>query len=232
MTFARAFPAAVTAFFAAALFLPLPALHAEDTSGSRRPRIGLVLSGGGARGVAHIGVLKALEELRIPIDCIAGTSIGAVVGGLYASGMSPEEIDDWFRNADWNFLLSDAAPRESQQLRSKQRDFDLNQKLELSVSLRRGAQLPAGFVQGRNLMASLRQLTIPARGIHDFDRLPIRFRAVATDMRPARSWCSAGATSPRRCVPAWRFPAFSRRTRSPDACSWTEASRATSRCRP
>lgn len=179
---ARAFPATVTAFLAAALFLIAPTLRAEEADGSRRPRIGLVLSGGGARGVAHIGVLKALEELRIPIDCIAGTSIGAIIGGLYASGMSPEEIEDWFRSADWKFLLSDEAPRESQQLRPKQRDFDLNQKIELRVSRKKAVQLPAGLVQGRNLMASLRQLTIPARDIHDFDRLPIPFRAVATDI--------------------------------------------------
>lgn len=75
-----------------------------------RPKIGLALGGGGARGVAHIGVLEALEKLGIPIDYIAGTSMGAVVGGLYASGMSPQEIETHFRDADWRYLLSDAAP--------------------------------------------------------------------------------------------------------------------------
>src|SRR5882757_3510704 len=74
----------------------LPLLAAAD-DGARRPKVGLVLSGGAAFGMAHIGVLKALEELRIPIDCIAGTSVGAAVGGLYSSGLSPEEIDDWVR---------------------------------------------------------------------------------------------------------------------------------------
>ena len=66
-----------------------------------RPRICLVLSGGGARGMAHIGVLKILEELKIPIDCIAGTSMGAIVGGLYASGMTAEQIDSTMRSVDW-----------------------------------------------------------------------------------------------------------------------------------
>ncbi len=176
------FPLTVLACIAALVFPLSRGSHAQETIATRRPKIGLVLSGGGARGMAHIGVLKALEEMRIPIDCIAGTSIGAVVGGLYASGMSPGEIERWARDADWNFLLSDAVPRESEQLRTKQRDFDLNQKLELGVSLRKGVKLPAGLVNGRNVMAALRQLTIPARDIRDFDRLPIPFRAVATDI--------------------------------------------------
>src|SRR5688572_15769097 len=79
----------------------------QKVDGSR-PKVALVLSGGGALGVSHIGVLKALEELRIPVDAVTGTSMGAIVGGLYASGLSPAEIDEWFRNADWHFLLSDA----------------------------------------------------------------------------------------------------------------------------
>ena len=78
----------------------------EPSSDEGRPRIGLVLSGGAARGVAHIGVLKALEKLHVPVDYIAGTSMGAIVGGLYASGMSPDEIEHWFTNADWRYLLS------------------------------------------------------------------------------------------------------------------------------
>ena len=157
-------------------------LAQADGSSPRRPKIGLVLSGGGALGVAHVGVLKALEELHIPIDYIAGTSMGAVVGGLYASGMSPAEIDDWFRHADWHFLLSDALPRESESVRNKQRQFEINQGIAFNVSRKAGLTLPAGLVGGRNVMASLRQLTVPVRHIRDFDRLPIPFRAVATDI--------------------------------------------------
>lgn len=151
------------------------------TPTSSRPKIGLVLSGGGARGVAHIGVLKALEELQIPVDYIAGTSMGAVVGALYATGMSPEEIEKWVNDADWSFLLSDVAPRESESFRSKQREFDLNQNLQLGVSLN-GVKLPAGAIQGRNLMATFRELTVPVRNVHDFDQFPIPFRAVAADI--------------------------------------------------
>src|SRR6202161_3231349 len=76
-----------------------------------RPRICLVLSGGGARGMAHIGVLKVLEDLKIPIDCIAGTSMGAIVGGLYASGMTPAQIDSTMRSVDWQEAFRDAPPR-------------------------------------------------------------------------------------------------------------------------
>jgi NTE family protein len=150
--------------------------------GARSGKIGLVLSGGGALGVAHIGVLKALEELHIPIDCIAGTSMGSVVGGLYASGMSPAEIEHWFRRADWHFLLSDTLPRESLSFEEKQRQYDMNQGIAFNVSTRKGTSLPAGFIRGRNIMGSLREMTLPARNITDFDRLPIPFRAVATDI--------------------------------------------------
>jgi NTE family protein len=155
--------------------------NAQEHPGSlRRPKVGLVLSGGGALGVAHVGVLKALEELHIPIDYIAGTSMGAVVGGLYASGMSPAELDEWFRHADWHFLLADSLPRESESFRNKQRQFDMNQAIAFNVKGKE-LKLPAGLVAGRNVTASLRQLTVPVRYVHDFDRLPIPFRAIATD---------------------------------------------------
>nr|MBA3608394.1 patatin-like phospholipase family protein [Chthoniobacterales bacterium] len=147
-----------------------------------RPKVGLALGGGGARGVAHIGVLQALEELNIPVDYIAGTSMGAVVGGLYASGMSPGEIEEHFREADWRYLLSNASPRESEPFRGKQRDFDLDQNVELGFSRSGEVQVPEGLVAGRKLLVNLRELTLPVRGIEDFDRLPIPFRAIATNI--------------------------------------------------
>ena len=82
-----------------------------ESGGAQRPRIGLVLSGGGARGAAHVGVIRVLEENRIPIDVIAGTSMGAIVGGLYASGMSVDEIDHTIRTIDWDDALSDKSKR-------------------------------------------------------------------------------------------------------------------------
>ncbi|HET6406623.1 MAG TPA: patatin-like phospholipase family protein, partial [Chthoniobacteraceae bacterium] len=148
---------------------------------SDRSGVGLVLSGGGARGMAHIGALKALEELRVPVTRISGTSMGSVVGSLYASGMSPDEISKYFRELDWHFVMSDTAPRETESFRFKQRAFEAHQDIAFNVSRKNGVSLPAGLVTGRNLRANLRQLTIPVREITDFDRLPIPFRAVATD---------------------------------------------------
>ncbi len=169
-------------YFRVLAFLPLLAISAgaQDET-PPRPRVGLVLSGGGARGVAHVGVLRALEDLRIPIDSIAGTSMGAIVGGLYASGMSPDEIERFFQSANWRDLLSDSPPRTAQTFRDRERPFDLNQSYQLGVSAS-GLQLPTGVLAGRKLMANLRRLLFPVRGIEDFDRLPIPFRAVATDI--------------------------------------------------
>src|SRR3984885_11640519 len=146
-----------------------------------RPRICLVLSGGGARGMAHIGVLKVLEELKIPIDCIAGTSMGAVVGGLYASGMTAAQIDTTMRSVDWQEAFRDAPPRRDLAFRRKQ--DDQNFLVRLPLGLKHGKiLLPKGFIQGQKLQETLRQLTLPFSNSTDFDLLPTPFRAVATDL--------------------------------------------------
>ncbi|HEX3914211.1 MAG TPA: patatin-like phospholipase family protein [Steroidobacteraceae bacterium] len=146
-----------------------------------RPRICLVLSGGGARGMAHIGVLKVLEELQIPIDCIAGTSMGAVVGGLYASGMTAAQIDATMRTVDWQEAFRDAPPRRDLAFRRKQ--DDQNFLVRLPLGLKHGKLLlPKGFIQGQKLQETLRQLTLPFSASTEFDLLPTPFRAVATDL--------------------------------------------------
>ncbi|HXB00676.1 MAG TPA: patatin-like phospholipase family protein, partial [Steroidobacteraceae bacterium] len=146
-----------------------------------RPRICLVLSGGGARGMAHIGVLKVLEELKVPIDCIAGTSMGAVVGGLYASGMTAAQIETTMRSVDWQEAFRDAPPRRDLAFRRKQ--DDRNFLVRLPLGLKHGKiLLPKGFIQGQKLQETLRQLTLPFSNSTDFDLLPTPFRAVATDL--------------------------------------------------
>jgi NTE family protein len=156
------------------------AVTAPDAAGVR-PRICLVLSGGGARGMAHIGVLKVLEELKIPIDCIAGTSMGAVVGGLYASGMTAAQIDTTMRSVDWQEAFRDAPPRRDLAFRRKQ--DDQNFLVRLPLGLKHGTiLLPKGFIQGQKLQETLRQLTLPFSNSTDFDLLPTPFRAVATDL--------------------------------------------------
>lgn len=158
--------------------LPLALQAAEPP----RPKIGLVLSGGAARGLAHIGVLKALEEQGIKIDAIAGTSMGAVIGGLYASGYKIDELEKLALGIDWKQALSDAPPREDVPFRRKQDDRDFLVKQQLSFRDDGSLGLPLGVIQGQNLALLLESMLAHASGTRDFDKLPIPFRAVATDI--------------------------------------------------
>jgi NTE family protein len=174
----------LTASVAAAVDPPAPssdAVASQPQPGVDRPRIGLVLSGGGARGFAHVGVLRVLEQLRIPIDAVAGTSMGAVVGGLYASGMSAPEIEDLANRTDWNEAFRDRSPRSNMSFRRKQDDREFLVRFPLGV---KGGnfRVPRGLIQGQKLAQILRRETVAVAGIDDFDRLPARFRAVATDL--------------------------------------------------
>ena len=155
-----------------------------------RPRIGLVLGGGGARGAAHIGVLKELERQRVPIDAIAGTSMGAIIGGLYASGMSVEELEDLLTSLDWIETLSDDSPREALSYRRKQDDQQFPFNFELGLQGRK-ARLPMGIVQGQKLDLVLRRHAIDVSHIESFDELPIPFRAVATDLAKGEPYVMA-----------------------------------------
>lgn len=161
--------------------LPLLLLFLSTWTLAEPLRTGLVLSGGGARGLAHIGVLKQLEELNIPIDAIAGTSMGAVIGGLYAAGYSADELEQIALDLDWQATLSDTPLREDIPYRRKQddRDFLVKQRL----TFKDGAlSFPLGLLQGQNMGVVLESLLVHTNEIDDFDRLPIPFRAVATDI--------------------------------------------------
>ena len=167
------------------VLLPFTVPAADDPelqSATGRPRIGLVLSGGGARGAAHVGVIRVLEELRVPIDAVAGTSMGAVVGGLYAAGLSASEIEALFRKLDWKDLLTDRAPRRDLVYRRKQDDRSILAKGSLGLRPGEGVELPLGLVQGQKITQLLRAATLPVAEVQDFDRLPIPFRALATDL--------------------------------------------------
>jgi NTE family protein len=146
-----------------------------------RPRIGLVLGGGGARGAAHVGVLKVLEELGVPIDIVVGTSMGALAGGLYAAGVSPEEMEAWLAEADWDELFRDQPSYSELSMRRKREARGFPVPLEVGVG-RQGIRLPTGLVAGQKLNATLRSLTYRAARIQDFDSLAVPFRAVATDL--------------------------------------------------
>ncbi|SFM59666.1 NTE family protein [Halopseudomonas yangmingensis] len=145
------------------------------------PRIGLVLSGGGARGLAHIGVLQELERQNIPVHAIAGTSMGAVIGGLYAAGYSADELAELAQELDWATIMSDDPAREDIPFRRKQDDRDFLVKQRLSFD-RQGVKLPLGLLQGQNIGVALETLLVHTNEVDDFDRLPIPFRTVATDI--------------------------------------------------
>jgi NTE family protein len=126
-------------------------------------------------------VLKVLEEMRVPVDFIAGTSMGSIVGGLYASGMTPDEIEYTLNTMDWEHIFDDQPPRETRSFRRK-RDDDLY-LVEAKPGFRGGRlRFPLGAIQGQKLDLALRELTLAVSAVHNFDRLPIPFRAVATDI--------------------------------------------------
>ncbi len=156
-------------------------LAKESSDPPRRPRIGLVLSGGGARGAAHIGVLKVLEELRIPVHAISGTSMGSIVGGLYASGYSPAELEQALLSIDWGAAFLDRPPRRTLAFRRKEEDRDFFVRFQLG--LKNGQiQLPRGVIKGQALVQILSTLVDDRGAPSDFDKLPIPFRCVTTDI--------------------------------------------------
>ncbi len=152
---------------------------------SPRPTLGLALSGGGARGLAHIGVLKALEEAKIPIDYIAGTSMGAVVGGLYAAGYSPEKLEEIAKKVDWRDIFRDRPSRS--QLFPTQKESSPPPLLQVSFSGWR-PKIPQALTGGQKLTNLFTSLTLEAnyRAHANFDLLPTPFRAVATDLISGR----------------------------------------------
>jgi NTE family protein len=145
-----------------------------------RPRVGLVLSGGGARGAAHIGVLKVLEDLRVPVDLVVGTSMGSIVGAAYATGMSVAEMEQAIAQITTAKLFTDNALRADKSLRQKTDDLTPYLIPELGIGAD-GVQLPKGLVTGIALEGELRQL-VQIANVRSFDELPIPFRAIATDI--------------------------------------------------
>lgn len=177
--------AASALVFAAATQAAAPSPTSMAAEPPPRPRIGLVLSGGGARGLAHVGVLKVLERERVPIDVIAGTSMGAIIGGLYASGMSADQLEAELLKVDWNAVFASRVDRQLLSQRRKEEDFEISPVIE--IGMRDGElRAPLGALSGRGLETLLRRYTLPVREVRDFDALPTPFRAVATDMENGR----------------------------------------------
>ena len=157
-------------------------IAAQTTNAPPRPKIGVALGGGGALGFAHIGVLRALEEQQIPVDYIAGTSMGAIIAGYYAAGLSPDEIERTILNMDWWDVLKDKPPRRELDFRRKQEELRYLFDQELGL---RGWRLivPSALSSGQKLNNELQIMTRNVAGFTDFNQLNIPYRAVATDIR-------------------------------------------------
>jgi NTE family protein len=152
-----------------------------DFSGASRPRVGLVLAGGGAKGGAHVGVLKVLEEMHIPIDCIAGTSMGALVGGGYASGIPADKLQAFVESIDWKGVVGGVGGRGNVPIEQKREGVTYSNQLQLGIKDSHIVVAP-GLIDSSAIDDLLRGFVGKARNQTDFDRLPIRFRAVATNM--------------------------------------------------
>jgi NTE family protein len=147
-----------------------------------RPRIGLVLGGGGAKGAAHVGVLTLLEDMRIPIDCVVGTSMGALVGGTYAAGSTAAELEKTIRAISWSETIAFEGRREKLPIRRKLAGATYSNSLEFGF--RDGSlAVPKGFINTQNIEQTIRYLVARSLGVTHFDDLPIPFRAIATDMQ-------------------------------------------------
>ncbi len=181
MTSNRKVPIVALLVIAALLLASTVGAQTTGDEALSRPRIGLVLGGGGAKGAAHIGVLRVLDELRIPIDCVAGTSMGALVGATFAAGVPPAEIEAQVLAVDWSETVGGRGDRDGMPIRRKLQGRPFTNNIEVGVKNGKISE-SGGFLNTQNIDELLRRLVGSARYIDDFDALPIPFRAIATDM--------------------------------------------------
>ncbi|MCB0449883.1 MAG: patatin-like phospholipase family protein [Confluentibacter sp.] len=156
----------------------------NDSLKTNAPKIGLVLSGGGAKGLAHIGVLKVIDSLGIKIDYVAGTSMGAIIGALYASGYTGNQLDSIFREVDFNRLINDDLPRASKAFYERTN----SEKYAVTLPFENfKINLPSALSRGQNTYGLLSRLTLHVNGITDFDKLPIPFFCIATNIETGKA---------------------------------------------
>ncbi len=158
----------------------LCSVSASYAAPAKRKKVAVVLSGGGAKGVAHIGALKVIQQAGIPIDYVVGTSMGSIIGGLYSIGYTPEQLDSIVRSQDWTFLLSDQVSRKDQSLAERQ-DAE-TYVLSVPFKKKLSREITGGLIQGRNIANMFSELTIGYHDSIDFNKLPIPFACVAQDI--------------------------------------------------
>ena len=151
-----------------------------------RPKVGLVLSGGGARGAAHLGVIKSFEKHHIPIDAIVGTSMGALIGGLYASGMSTQKIEKMLLSEPWREIVAKDYKREETPFRRKTLERDFPAEAKMGINSKNKLVLPPGLFKKQGMLNLLKRKTYAVRNIDDFDALKIPFRAVASRLKDGK----------------------------------------------
>ncbi len=169
--------------FLLSCLLVCPSAYSQESVNpgtTARPKLGIVLEGGGALGLAHIGVLQWMEEHRIPVSYVAGTSMGGLVGGLYATGRSPAEVRQITSGIDWDAVLRGETPFDDLSFRRKQDAHEVPSSLEFG--LRKGLQFPGGFNTGQQVSLILDRVALPYSELESFDDLPIPFACVATDL--------------------------------------------------
>ncbi len=163
------------------LGVAVPLASAAAPQAAERPKIALVLSGGGAKGAAHLGVLKVLEEMHVPVDIVLGTSMGSYVAGMYALGYSADEVTQKTLQMDWNKGYQDKVTRQDLSLRKKVQADEF--QLQTDIGLSDGkVKLPEGMYQGQGMAALLREATSNLPELRSFNELPLPYRAIATDM--------------------------------------------------
>lgn len=156
----------------------------EGKEEKKRPTIGLVLSGGGAKGAAHIGVLKVLEKYQVPVDIIVGTSIGSIVGGLYSIGYSPDEIEKMVLDLDFLSLFSNSKDRKLKNIEEK--SISEVYPFTITIDKNMNLSLPMGFTNGEKIYLQLKKMFAPAEGINNFNNFPIKFRAITTNLNTGK----------------------------------------------
>ncbi len=197
-------------------FLPLSFIAQSELpapSTGRRPTLGLVLEGGGALGLAHIGVITWLEEHRIPVNYVAGTSMGALVGGAYATGIGAADLRRLVDHIDWDEVMSGTLPFSDLSFRRKEDARDYPNDLEFGI--RKGVQFPAGFNTGQNVSFIIDRLTLPYSEIGSFNNLPIPFACVATNLKTGgaevfRSGSLSSAMRASMSIPGVFTPVYSK----------------------
>ena len=158
---------------------------AQDQNGDPPPKVGLVLSGGGAKGLAHIGALKVIEEAGVKVDYIGGTSMGAIVGALYASGYSAKELDSIFRVTDFTRLIQDNVPRGAKTFYEKEN----SEKYALTLPFTNfKVSFPQAISGGQNIYNELVRLLFHVKDVHDFNKLPIPFLCMATNVETGEQY--------------------------------------------